>query len=84
MGESRPDHVLTAAENTRYFRPWPLWAATRALPGVNRKVMSATPRRKLATYEDPFASPEHLVGEIVDGDLFASQAFLSTCLAASV
>lgn len=33
--------------------------------------MSATPRRKLATYEDILALPEHLVGEILDGDLFA-------------
>ncbi|MGH9324676.1 MAG: Uma2 family endonuclease [Vicinamibacteria bacterium] len=33
--------------------------------------MSATPRRKLATYEDLLALPEHLVGEILDGDLFA-------------
>jgi hypothetical protein len=46
--------------------------------------MSATPRRKPATYKDLLASPEHLAGEIVDGDLFASQAFPSTCLAASV
>ncbi len=33
--------------------------------------MSATPRRKLATYEDILALPEHLVGEILGGDLFA-------------
>jgi len=33
--------------------------------------MSATSRRKLATYEDLLALPEHLVGEILDGDLFA-------------
>lgn len=33
--------------------------------------MSATPRRKLATYEDLLALPEHLVGEILGGDLFA-------------
>jgi Uma2 family endonuclease len=33
--------------------------------------MSSTPRRKLATYEDILALPEHLVGEILDGDLFA-------------
>jgi Uma2 family endonuclease len=33
--------------------------------------MSATPRRKPATYEDILALPEHLVGEILGGDLFA-------------
>ena len=33
--------------------------------------MSATPRRKVATYEDILALPEHLVGEILDGELFA-------------
>lgn len=33
--------------------------------------MSASPSRKLATYEDLLALPEHLVGEILDGDLFA-------------
>jgi hypothetical protein len=33
--------------------------------------MSATPRRKLATYEDLLALPEHLVGEILGGDLYA-------------
>jgi len=32
--------------------------------------MSATRRRKLATYDDIVALPEHLVGEILDGDLF--------------
>lgn len=33
--------------------------------------MSAAPRRKLATYEDLLALPEHLVGEILGGDLYA-------------
>jgi Uma2 family endonuclease len=33
--------------------------------------MSATRRRKPATYEDILALPEHLVGEIIDGDLYA-------------
>ncbi|HSF16335.1 MAG TPA: Uma2 family endonuclease [Vicinamibacteria bacterium] len=33
--------------------------------------MSSSPRRKHATYEDLAALPEHLVGEILDGDLFA-------------
>ena len=33
--------------------------------------MSSTPRRKLATYEDILALPEHLVGEILGGELFA-------------
>jgi hypothetical protein len=33
--------------------------------------MSATPRRRVATREDILALPEHLVGEILDGDLFA-------------
>ncbi len=33
--------------------------------------MSATPRGKVATYEDILALPEHLVGEILDGDLYA-------------
>jgi len=38
---------------------------------VNLNRMSATRRRKLATYEDILALPEHLVGEILDGDLYA-------------
>ncbi len=33
--------------------------------------MSATRRRKAASYADILALPEHLVGEILDGDLFA-------------
>jgi Uma2 family endonuclease len=33
--------------------------------------MGATPRRKMASYEDILALPEHLVGEILDGDLYA-------------
>ena len=33
--------------------------------------MSATRSRKLATYEDILALPENLVGEILDGELFA-------------
>jgi Uma2 family endonuclease len=33
--------------------------------------MRATPLRKVATYEDILALPEHLVGEILGGDLFA-------------
>jgi Uma2 family endonuclease len=33
--------------------------------------MSSTPQRRLATYEDLLALPEHLVGEILDGELFA-------------
>lgn len=33
--------------------------------------MSATRHHKLATYEDLLALPEHLVGEILDGELFA-------------
>ena len=33
--------------------------------------MSSSPRRKPATYEDLVALPDHLVGEILDGDLFA-------------
>jgi Uma2 family endonuclease len=33
--------------------------------------MSATPRRRVATYQDIIALPEHLVGEILGGDLFA-------------
>ncbi len=32
---------------------------------------SATRRRKLATYEDILTLPEHLVGEIIDGELYA-------------
>jgi len=38
---------------------------------VNLNLMSATPRRKMASYEDILALPEHLVGEILDGDLYA-------------
>jgi Uma2 family endonuclease len=33
--------------------------------------MSAPRRRKIASYADILALPEHLVGEILDGDLFA-------------
>ncbi len=33
--------------------------------------MSATRRRKAASYADILALPEHLVGEILDGDLYA-------------
>jgi Uma2 family endonuclease len=33
--------------------------------------MSATPRRRVATYEDLLSLPEHLVGEILGGELFA-------------
>jgi Uma2 family endonuclease len=33
--------------------------------------MTSTPSRKLATFEDLLALPEHIVGEILDGELFA-------------
>ena len=41
------------------------------MPRVNLNLMSATRRRKMASYEDILALPEHLVGEILDGELFA-------------
>jgi hypothetical protein len=34
--------------------------------------MSTAPRRKPATYEDLLRVPEHMVAEILDGELFAS------------
>lgn len=53
----------------RVPRGCPECSPTRTRVKLNK--MSATPRRKPATYEDILALPEHLTGEILDGELFA-------------
>ena len=46
-------------------------AGSRGRAGVNDVPRVNLTRRKRATYDDIVALPEHLVGEIIDGELFA-------------